>query len=67
MKKIAIISLVVAAWAADAAVMATLVRQYMGRSVTGQPIVVCVYRYGNQTFEEYLPFGNMCQPSIMIQ
>jgi hypothetical protein len=47
--------------------MATLVRQYSGTSVTGQSITVCVYAVNGQQFERYLPFAEMCPLSIDVQ
>ena len=52
---------------AQAQVMAMLVRQYMGRSVTGQQVVVCVYQVNGKQFERAMPLGSICEPSIMVQ
>lgn len=48
-------------------VMATLINQYMATSVTGQSIKVCVYQYGNSTFEKYFPMFASCPLTIQVQ
>jgi hypothetical protein len=45
------LALVAPAWA----VTATLVSSQLSTSVSGLPIWVCVYRYGDSTFERILP------------
>lgn len=69
MKKIVIFGMVLAAALSAGAqgMMAMLVSQSMGTSVTGQTIVVCLYSYGNTRFERYYPLGNMCPLSIQVQ
>lgn len=49
------------------AAQAYLVRQSPGRSVTGQAILICTYRYGNQEFDRAVPLGSACAPMINIQ
>lgn len=58
---------VMLAGSVQAQVMAMLVRQYIGRSVTGQQVVVCVYQVNGNQFERAMPMGNICEPSIMVQ
>lgn len=67
MRFVNIAVLLLAASTVHAQMMATLVRQYIGRSVTGAEVVVCVYRAGSQTFEQAMPWGSMCAPSIMVR
>jgi hypothetical protein len=68
MKKIASALLlgVILAGQANAAT-AFLVRQYIGKSVTGIGVLVCVYKYGSQQFEKAYPMGSVCAPSVEIQ
>ena len=66
MKPLILAMLIAASLGAQAA-MATLVRQYMGRSVTGQTIVVCVYQYNGQHFERYHPLGTFCPFTVDVQ
>jgi hypothetical protein len=50
---------------------ATLVRQYNAQSVTGRPIVVCVYSVytsqGPREFERQMPVGSFCPPTVQVQ
>lgn len=56
----------VAAGHANAA-LAMLVRQYMGQSVTGQTVVVCVYSYNGREVHQAQRMGTICQPSIQVE
>lgn len=49
------------------AATAFLVRQYIGKSVTGLGVLVCVYQYAGKQFERAQQMGSFCAPSVEIQ
>jgi hypothetical protein len=40
--------------------MAKLVRQYVGATPGGEPVLVCEYSVDGRVFEERYPIGNFC-------
>jgi hypothetical protein len=53
-------SLVVVLVGSASAAMAKLVRQYVGATPGGEPVLVCEYSVDGRVFEERYPIGNFC-------
>jgi hypothetical protein len=49
------------------ALVAILIAQRYGTSVTGQSILICTYSAAGTTFERLYPMGSICPPSVDVQ
>lgn len=59
--------LIALSFAAQAQVMALLVSQHAGTSVTGQMITICVYSYNGSRYEMVVGLGQACPYTVMLK
>lgn len=59
--------LIALSFAAQAQVMAMLVSQRAGTSVTGQMITICVYSYNGARYEMIVGLGQSCPYTLMLR